>query len=86
MFWLNIWDVLGIVAILSLIVSFGIGKNAIWGGISLGIVICLVLLVINLISGNGLNWLLYKKVLIICTLAGALFEVIGRLSKIGKKN
>lgn len=86
MFGLNIWDILAIIAIISLIVSFGIGRNAIWGGISIGIIIYLVILVINLISGDGFNWILYKKVLITYVLAGALFEIIGRaFSLLGKK-
>ncbi len=81
MFGLDIWTIFGILAIICLVVSFVIGKNAIWGGLTLGIVLALIIGIINLIMGNGFNWQLLKKVLIITVLAGAIFETIGRLSK-----
>jgi hypothetical protein len=69
--------VLAIVAIVSLIISFFIGKNAIWGTFTLGIVVAVIVLFI--FKNNGFNWLLFKQVLIISVLVGAFFELIGRL-------
>ena len=81
MFGLDIWTVLGIVAIISLIISFFIGKNAIWGGLTLGIIVALIVGIINWIAGNSFNWEILKKILIVAVLAGVFFEVLGRLSK-----
>jgi hypothetical protein len=78
---LDIWTALGILALVCLIVSFVIGKNAIWGGLTMGIIVALIVGVINLIMGNGFKWVLLKKILIIAVLAGGFFEVVGRLSK-----
>lgn len=78
---LDIWTALGILALVCLIVSFVIGKNAIWGGLTMGIIVALIVGLINLIMGNGFKWVLLKKILIIAVLAGGFFEVVGRLSK-----
>ncbi len=58
---LNVWDILGILAIILLLASFAIGKNAIWGTLTVGILICIVWAIVNLISGNPINWILLKK-------------------------
>ena len=75
---MNIWDILGIVAIVCLFVSFGIGKNAIWGALTIAAVVGLIASIFR-----GFEWEFYKKVLIIGTLVGTLFEIPYRLS--GKK-
>lgn len=81
MFGLEIWNVLGILAVICLVVSFSIGKNAIWGALTMGIFLAIIVGIINLIMGNGFNWLLLKKILTIAVLAGVFFEIIGRFSK-----
>ena len=81
MFNLTLWDFIGIVAFICLFASFFIGKNAIWGGLVLGIVISVIVIIINLVIGNSFNLDLYKIILTISVLAGAIFELIGRLSK-----
>ena len=75
------WDILGIIALIGLIASFFIGKNAIWGALSIAVIVCVVIAVINLISGNHLNWELYKKIAITLVLIGSIFELLGRLAK-----
>lgn len=75
------WDILGIIAILTLIVSFFIGKNAIWGALTLAILICVVTIIVNLIQGLILNWSLYRKIGTVVILIGALFELVGRFAK-----
>jgi len=81
MFGLDIWTILGIAAIICLIISFFIGKNAIWGGLTMGIIVGLIVAIIYWIAGNGFNWELLKKILTVAILAGAFFEVVERLSK-----
>lgn len=71
---MNIWDILGIAAIVCLIISFKIGRNAIWGAFTLAIIVGLVISIFR-----GFEWSFYKKVLIIGVLTGALFELLYRL-------
>jgi len=85
MFGLEPWTILGIIAILCLLISFFIGKNAIWGGLTLGIIVGLMVGIISWIIGSGFNWTLLRKILIVAVLAGALFEIVGRLSKQSRK-
>ncbi len=68
---MNLWDILGIAAIICLIISFKIGRNAIWGTFTLAIIIGLVISIFR-----GFDWLFYKKVLTIGVLMGALFEFL----------
>jgi hypothetical protein len=86
MFGLNFGDILGIIAIIFLVASFFIGKNAIWGTLNLGIIVCVVVGVVNLIRADEfLNLILFEKILIRFILAGALIEILGRVSKLSKK-
>jgi hypothetical protein len=83
---LGIWDILGIVAIICLLISFAIGRNAIWGGLTIGILVCIVIAIIALISNGSVNWSIIKDMLIVFVLLGALFETIGRLFSSRKSN
>ena len=78
---MNIWDILGIVSIICLFFSFGIGKNAIWGALTIAAVVGIVIALIR-----GFEWEFYKKVLIVGTLTGALFEIPYRLYIFSKRN
>ncbi|MEP7375172.1 MAG: hypothetical protein ABI675_17365 [Chitinophagaceae bacterium] len=87
MFRLNSWDILGIIAIVCLILSsFSIGRKAIWGGLTIGVIAGLIIGVISLIVGNGFNWWLVKNVIIVAILVGAFFEIFGWLATKKKKS
>ncbi len=75
------WNILGIISIIALVLSFFAGKNAIWGTLPFGVVIGIIAGLISLFSGNGFNWNLFKQIIIVSVLIGAVFEIIGRLSK-----
>ena len=81
MFGLEIWTLLGILAVICLLISFAIGKNSIWGTFTLGIAICIIVAVVNLITGNGFNFPLLKKIIVVSVLIGGLFEFAGRIFK-----
>jgi hypothetical protein len=78
---MDIWNILGIVASIVLLASFAMGKNAIWGTFTLGIIVCIVWAIVNAVSGDSLNWLLFKKIAIVSILIGALLEVPRLLKK-----
>lgn len=80
----NIWDLFGIIVIIFLIISFSGVKNAIWGGLTLGIIVCLIIGMINVFSGNHFfNWPLFKKIAITFCLAGVLVEIITKVTNNG---
>jgi uncharacterized membrane protein YagU involved in acid resistance len=78
---LDIWNILGIVSILFLIIFFAKGKNALWGGLSIGVLIGLIIALVYVFKGQDFNWIILKKAAIIGTLAGLVAEMAGRLSK-----
>jgi hypothetical protein len=79
---MNIWDILGIIAIAAFVLSWGlIGKNAIGGGLTAGVLIGLIVGVINLIMGNGFDWFLVRKIITIGILAGFVLELMYLLSR-----
>jgi hypothetical protein len=81
----HVWNILGIVAIVCLVISFSIGRNAIWGAFTIGIIVCAIIALIAFFSTGAVNWLVLKDMLTVFVLLGALFEIIGRLSTKRKK-
>jgi uncharacterized protein YacL len=77
----SVWNILGLLAILTLALSFFKGKNAVWGTATLGLVIALIVGVIGWFKKTGFNWSAFKQVMIIAVLLGAVFEIFGMLSK-----
>ena len=82
------WNIIGIVAIIIILATFKMGKNAIWGTLTLGIIVCIVWAIINLITGTSINWVLFKKIAIISILIGGLFQLPALFKKkeVKKKN
>lgn len=77
------WIVLAVVAGLSLIV-FWTGKNAVWGGMSIGLVVGLIIALVYAISGSGFHWTIIGKGAVIGTLAGLVSELVWRVANRGK--
>ncbi len=77
----QIWNILGLIAILLLIVSFFIGKNSIWSGLTMGIILCVIFGIIALIVNGSINWGILKDILITVILLSRVFEIVGRLAK-----
>ncbi len=77
--WLTLWNVLGIVAILSLII-FGKGRSSIWGGLTIGAIIGLIISIIYLFIEPGFQWSIIKKSAIIGTLCGLIADLLGKFS------
>lgn len=75
---MNVWNILGIVAIVCLLATFKIGRNAIWGSLTIGAIGGLIYCLFADFSP-------YKKILIVSVLAGAFFELIGRLTSYFRK-
>jgi len=76
---LFIWGVLGAISIILLIV-FWKTKNAVWGGLILGIIIGFIITIISFFMGNGFGLLVVGKSAIMGTILGFIAELLGKLS------
>jgi len=71
----NIWIILGIISIILLVVYFRRGRNAVWGGLTAGAVIGLIIALFS-----GFNWYIVGKGAISGTMIGFAAELLGMLS------
>jgi len=75
----NIWIVLGIITVILLAVFWKI-RNAVWGGLTLGIIIGFILAVFFLLNGSGFDWYIIGKIAISGTILGFIAELLGKFS------
>ena len=78
------WIILTIISVVSLIIFWG-GKNAVWGGLTIGVFGGIIVSVVSVIIGNDFYLTTIGKVAVIGTLVGVVAELIGRLSTYFKK-
>jgi hypothetical protein len=71
---------LGIIAAILLIVFWG-RRSAIWGGLTLGIVIGFIAAIVFAFRGSGFDWYIIGKVAIVGTLLGFIAELLGKVSE-----
>jgi hypothetical protein len=77
-----VWIILGIFTVILLIIYFFKGRNAVWGGLMIGVVIGFVTSIILAIKGNGFNWFIILKTSIVVTLAGFITELLPIIGKL----
>lgn len=75
----NIWILLGIIAAILLVVFWN-RRNAVWGGLTLGIVIGFIVAIFLTFRGSGFDWFLIGKIAIVGTLLGFIAELLGKVS------
>lgn len=80
----TIWIILGIVSLVLLIVFFR-KRSAVWGGLTAGIIIALIIALAFLFKGNGFNFYILIKGAILGTIAGSIAELLGMVSGLIKK-
>lgn len=76
--YINVWTVLGAVSIVALVVS-GKKRNAIWGGLTFGIFVGLIILIVKYFTGSVLDWIVIVKSAIVGSLIGFGAEVLSML-------
>jgi len=72
------WEILGIIALILLIVCFK-KRSSVWGGLTIGIIVGIIITIIFLIRGDGFNWRIIGKGAISGTLIGFGADLIGRV-------
>jgi len=76
---LEIWVILGIISVV-LLMFFGRTRNAVWGGLTLGIIIGFIIIVVFVFKGNGFDWFIIAKSAIVGTILGFIVELLGKAS------
>lgn len=82
----DIWKILGIISIVLLIVFFfRPRRNAVWGGLTLGIIIGLTVAILFVFKGCGFDWYIIRKCVISGTIIGFIAELLGTVADHLKK-
>ena len=80
----NTWTILGIITVVLLIV-FWRKRNAVWGGLTIGIIIGFIVAIFYLFKESGFNWFIIGKGAILGAMAGFIAELLGKISNFIKK-
>ncbi|TSC93964.1 MAG: Uncharacterized protein CEN91_50 [Candidatus Berkelbacteria bacterium Licking1014_85] len=81
---INIWTILGVITI-ALLIIFWRKRNAVWGGLTISVIISLVIAIVYLFKGNGFNWSIIGKGTVLGTIAGFVAELLGMISDFIRK-
>ena len=79
-----IWTILGIIAIILLIIYWQ-SRNAVWGGLMVGIILGLIIAIFYLFNGHGFSWYIIGRGVIIGIMVGFSAELLGKISNFIKK-
>lgn len=78
------WKVLGVIAAILLIINFRKGQNSVWGGLSLGVIVGLIIAIVLAFMGKGFNWFVILKTITIGIIVGFLADLLGKVPKLLK--
>jgi hypothetical protein len=81
---LNIWKILGVITVI-LLIAFWRGRSAVWGGLTIGIIVGLVIAIFYLFKGGGFDWFIIGKGAISGTMVGFAAELLGKISDLIRK-
>lgn len=79
-----IWIILGAIAVILLLV-FWRKRNAVWGGLTLGVIIGIIIAGFFLLKGSGFDWYIIGKGAVSGALLGFGAEMLGKISDFIKK-
>ncbi|MDP4252300.1 MAG: hypothetical protein Q8918_19555 [Bacteroidota bacterium] len=71
-----IWNALGIIALIILIFFLFKRKNAVTMAFAVGILVALIAGLVYYFNGEGFNWPIAEKVLILSIFTGALYRLV----------
>ena len=81
----TMWTILTIIAGISILFYWRGGRNAVWGGITFGLIVGLIVAIVYAILGNGFHWSIIGKGIVVCVLLGVGADWLGKLSDYLKK-
>lgn len=80
----TIWMILG-VASLILLAFYWNRRNAVWGGLTIGIIIGFIVAIFSVFKGSEFHWYTISKIAIVGVMLGFAAELLGMLSDYLKK-
>ncbi|MBM3251310.1 MAG: hypothetical protein FJZ11_00815 [Candidatus Omnitrophica bacterium] len=75
----DIWKLLAVIIVILLIV-FWRRRNAVWGGMTLGIIIGIIFAIIYVFKGSSFDWYVIGKGAILGTMSGFIAELLGKIA------
>jgi len=75
---ISIWIIFGIIALILLVIFWG-RRNAVWGGLTIGIILGFVVTLFFVFKDSGFNWYIIGKGAILGTMSGFIAELLGKL-------
>jgi hypothetical protein len=82
---MTIWTILGLISAVMLVITFFKANNAVWGGLTISIVLGFILGLIYMLLGKGFDWSFIYKAAIIGIIIGFLSELLGIIGDKTKK-
>ena len=73
------WNIIGVLAIVVLLLSFKKGRNSVWGGFTLGLILGSLIAIIYYFKMDTFRWSIIKNTVAVCVVAGFLFDILYRL-------
>ncbi len=81
---IGIWKILGIIAII-LLITYWRSRNAVWGGLTIGVILGLIVAIFYLFVGHGFSWSIIGKSATLGTMIGFGAELLGKISDFIRK-
>lgn len=82
---LNIWDIFAFIGFIFLVLFFYAGRNFVWTAFSLGLIVAAIACGIYFLKNDTWPWELFKKIIVVTTYAGIVFELINRVGNLVKR-
>ena len=80
----TIWIILGIAALILLAFYYN-RRNAVWGGLTIGVIIGFMVAIFFVFKESGFNWYIIGKIAIVGVMLGFTAELLGTFSDHLKK-
>lgn len=76
---LSVWNILGVAGIVLLIIFWG-KKNAVWGGLMMGVILGILIALGFLFKNSQFDWILVQKITTILVWLGFFSEMLGKFA------
>mgnify|MGYP001569024868 CR=1 FL=1 len=79
------WQILWYIAVVLAIIYFFKGRNAVWGGLTIGAIVGLIIAVTFVFRGQSFHWHIILRSIVVGTIAGFVAELLGKVSDLIKR-
>lgn len=80
----SIWVIFGIIAIILLIIYWK-KRNAVWGGLTIGIILGFIITIFYFLKGNEFSWFIIGTSAILGTIIGFFAELLSKAGNFFQK-